>query len=63
MKARAKTYTRKEMDWMCSEVMEEVEKCVNSNGIVTIIALIRHAGWGKKRITDFLVTLISTKEK
>ena len=63
MKARAKTYTRKEMDWMCSEVMEEVEKCVNSNGIVTIIALIRHAGWGKKRITDFIETLNATMDE
>ena len=63
MKSRAKTYTRKEMDWMCSEVMDEVEKCVNSNGIVTIIALIRHAGWGKKRITDFIETLNATMDE
>ena len=45
MKSRVKTYTRKETGWMCEEVMDDVEKCVNSNGIVTIIALIRHAGW------------------
>ena len=63
MKSRAKTYTRKEMDWMWEEVMDEVEKCVNSNGIVTIIALIRHAGWGKKRITDFIETLNATMDE
>ena len=63
MKSRVKTYTRKETGWMCEEVMDDVEKCVNSNGIVTIIALIRHAGWGKKRITDFIETLNATMDE
>ncbi|MGN0621366.1 MAG: hypothetical protein ACI4I9_05825 [Porcipelethomonas sp.] len=63
MRARAKTYTRKEMEWLCEEVMEDVENCVNSNGIVTIIALIRHTGWGKKRITDFIKTLNATMDE
>lgn len=63
MKSRTKTYTRKEMDWLCSEVMEEIEKCVNSNGVVAIIALIRHTGWGKKRITDFIETLNATMDE
>ena len=30
---------------------------------MTIIALIRHAGWGKKRITDFIETLNATMDE
>ena len=43
--------------------MEEIEKCVNSNGVVAIIALIRHTGWRKKRITDFIETLNATMDE
>lgn len=63
MNSRTKTYTRKEREWICEEVMEDVDRCINSNALVTIIALIRHTGWGKKRITDFIETLNETMEE
>lgn len=40
--------------------MGEIDRCINANGIVFIIALIRHTGWGKKRIRDFIKTLDET---
>lgn len=35
---------------------EQSAKCINGNGVLMIIALARHTGWGKKRMTDFLTT-------
>ncbi len=60
MKSRIKTYTKKEVEWLCEETMEEIDRCINANGIVFIIALIRHTGWGKKRMGDFIKTLDET---
>lgn len=36
---------------------------LNSNGIVFLIALMRHTGWKKKRIEDFLLTLNTTMDE
>lgn len=60
MKSRVKTYTRKETDQLCEDVWEETERCVNANGLVFVIALARHAGWGRKRIESFIATLNET---
>lgn len=51
------------MEWLCEETMEEIDRCINANGILFIIALIRHAGWGKKRIEDFINTLDKTMDE
>lgn len=63
MKSRIKTYTKKQVEWMCEETMEEIDRCINSNGVVFIIALMRHTGWGKKRIEDFIKTLNATMDE
>ena len=63
MKSRAKAYTKKDIEWLCEEAMSEIDRCINSNGIVFLIALMRHAGWKKKRIEDFLLTLNSTMDE
>lgn len=38
------------------ELWESTARCINGNGVLMIIALARHTGWGKKRMTDFLKT-------
>lgn len=63
MKSRVKAYSKKDIEWMCDEVMEDVEKCVQANGAVFIIALIRHTGWGQKRMNDFLKTFNATMQE
>ena len=44
MKSRVRTYSKKEIGWLCGEAMEEIDRCINSNGIVFLIALMRHTG-------------------
>ena len=63
MKSRVRTYSKKEIGWLCGEAMEEIDRCINSNGIVFLIALMRHTGWKKKRIEDFLLTLNTTMDE
>ena len=63
MKSRVKTYTKKQVEWLCEEAMSEIDRCINSNAIVFIIALMRHVSWKKKRIEDFLLTLNSTMDE
>ena len=60
MKSRVKAYTQKDIDQILEEVLPEIDRCVNANRIIDVIALIRHTGWGPKRIKDFLKTLDET---
>ena len=48
--------TRKERMELCQAVWDDTEKCINTNGVLLIIALRRYTGWGKKKINDFLQT-------
>ena len=45
---------RKMQEELCSSVWDDIEKCINTNGALLIIALRRYTGWGKKKINDFL---------
>ena len=54
MKSRVKRYTKKEMEWLCEEAMEQIETCIDSNGMVFIIALSRYLGWKEKRLNRFI---------
>lgn len=44
-------------EYVCQQIIDEIDKCVNANYIIFLIALARHAGWGKKRIANFINTL------
>ena len=57
MKSRIKRYTKKEMEWLCEEVMEQIENCIDGNGMVFIIALSRYLGWKEKRLNKFIAYL------
>ena len=57
MNSRVKKYTRKDMQWLCEETMSEIDKCINSNELVFLIAVSRHTGWKQKRMKDFIKTL------
>ena len=63
MKSRVRTYSKKEIGWLCGEAMEEIDRCINSNGIVFLIALMRHTGWKQKRMEDFIKTLNETMDE
>lgn len=54
MKSRVKHYTKKEIEWLCSEAMEQLERCIDSNGLVFLVALSRYAGWKRKRLNAFI---------
>lgn len=54
MKSRVKRYTKKEIEWLCEEAMEQIETCIDSNGMVFIIALSRYLGWKEKRLNRFI---------
>lgn len=43
--------------YVCQQIIDEMDKCVNANYIMFLIALARHTGWGKKRIANFINTL------
>lgn len=57
MKSRVKRYTKKEVEWLCEEAMEQIETCIDSNGMVFIIALSRYLGWKEKRLNKFITYL------
>lgn len=34
MKSRVRTYSKKEIGWLCGEAMPEIDRCINANGLV-----------------------------
>ena len=59
MRSRVK-YTHKDAERACEDIKAITDKCVSANNIIGLIALIRHTGWGHKRIMDFLNTYNET---
>ena len=59
MKSRIK-YTNRDAERDCESIKAITDKCVNANNTIALIALIRHTGWGHKRIMDFLNTYNET---
>lgn len=59
MRSRVK-YTHKDAERDCESIKAITDKCVNANNTIALIALIRHTGWGHKRIMDFLNTYNKT---
>lgn len=45
---------RKMQEELCRNVWEDVTNCINSNGMLMIIALARLTGWKKKRMEKFI---------
>lgn len=63
MKSRVRTYSKKEIGWLCGEAMPEIDRCINANGLVFLIAVSRHTGWKQKRMEDFIKTLNETMDE
>lgn len=45
---------RKMQEELCRDVWQDVSNCINSNGMLMIIALARLTGWKKKRMEKFI---------
>lgn len=45
---------RKMQEELCTAVWEDNERCINTNGALLVVALRRYAGWGKKKMQDFI---------
>lgn len=45
---------RKMQEELCTAVWDDIEKCINTNGALMVIALARHTGWRKKRLEAFI---------
>ena len=45
---------RKMQEELCRNVWEDVTNCINSNGMLMVIALARLTGWKKKRMEKFI---------
>lgn len=45
---------RKMQEELCNSVREDISNCINSNGMLMIIALARLTGWKKKRMEKFI---------
>lgn len=45
---------RKMQEELCNSVWEDISNCINSNGMLMIIALARLTGWKKKRMEKFI---------
>lgn len=45
---------RKMQEELCSSVWDDIERSINTNGALLVIALARYTGWRKKRLEAFI---------
>lgn len=45
---------RKMQEELCNSVWKDISNCINSNGMLMIIAIARLTGWKKKRMEKFI---------
>lgn len=63
MRANATGITNREKEIIAKSIQPDIDRCTDSNGLIFIITLLRHTGWGKKRMVDFLNTYAKVSDE
>lgn len=63
MQSRANNQVDKNRDKAAQELWDATMRAIDCNGVVFVLALARYAGYGQKRLNDFLAVLNETMDE
>lgn len=63
MQSRANNQVDKNRDKAAQELWDATMRAIDRNGVVFVLALARYAGYGQKRLNDFLAVLNETMDE
>ena len=63
MQSRANNQADKNRDKTAQELWDATMRAIDCNGVVFVLALARYAGYGQKRLNDFLAVLNETMDE